>query len=73
MTRGMIAATCYSYQDLAINNGLGLMTPLGGAEGYKANNPSPEDPTKTNNVLAEVAQKYILGKTGGLLPYEEFK
>ena len=40
-------------------------------EGYKANNPSPEDPTKTNNVIAEVAQ-YILGKTGGLLPYSEF-
>ena len=49
------------------------MTPLGGAEGYKANNPSPDDPTKTNNVIAEVAQKYILGKTGGLLPYSEFK
>ena len=24
-------------------------------------------------MIAEVAQKYILGKTGGLLPYEEFK
>ena len=48
------------------------MTPFGGPEGYKANNPSPEDPTKTNNVIAEVAQKYILGKTGGLLPYSEF-
>ena len=71
-TRGMIAATAIP-TGLAINTGLGLMTPLGGAEGYKANNPSPDDPTKTNNVLAEVAQKYILGKTGGLLPYEEFK
>ena len=39
------------------------MTP-GGAEGYKANNPSPDDPTKTNNVIAEVAEN-ILGKTGG--------
>ena len=71
-SRGMIAATAIP-TGLAINTGLGLMTPFGGAEGYKANNPSPDDPTKTNNVIAEVAQKYILGKTGGLLPYEEFK
>ena len=71
-SRGMIAATAIP-TGLAINTGLGLMTPLGGAEGYKANNPSPDDPTKTNNVIAEVAQKYILGKTGGLLPYDEFK
>lgn len=71
-SRGMIAATAIP-TGLAINTGLGLMTPFGGAEGYKANNPSPEDPTKTNNVIAEVAEKYILGKTGGLLPYNEFK
>ena len=71
-SRGMIAATAIP-TGLAINTGLGLMTPLGGAEGYKANNPSPDDPTKTNNPVAEVAQKYILGKTGGLLPYSEFK
>ena len=69
---GMLAALAIP-TGLAINNGLGLMTPFGGAEGFKANNPSPEDPTKTNNVIAEVAQKYILGKTGGLLPYDEFK
>jgi len=69
---GMLAALSIP-TGLAINNGLGLLTPLGGAEGFKANNPSPEDPTKTNNVVAEVAQKYILGKTGGLLPYSEFK
>jgi hypothetical protein len=71
-SRGMIAATAIP-TGLAINTGLGLMTPFGGAEGYKAVNPSPEDPTKTNNVIAEVAEKYILGKTGGLLPYNEFK
>lgn len=57
---------------IAINSGLGLLTPFGGAEGYKASNPSQDDPTKTNNVLAEVADKYIAGKTGQLLPYREF-
>ena len=31
------------------------------------------DPTKTDNVVAEVALKYFLGRTGNLLPYEEFK
>ena len=36
---------------VAINTGLGLMTPFGGAEGYKAAIPSDEDPSKTDNVL----------------------
>ena len=58
---------------LAINNGLGLLTPLGGAEGFKAAMPSEDDPTKTNNVVGEIAMKYILGRTGGILPYDEFK
>lgn len=57
----------------AINFGMGLMTPFGGSEGYEAAVPSAEDPTKTDNVLAEVAMKYFLGRTGNLLPYEEFK
>ena len=48
------------------------MTPFGGAEGYEAAVPSQEDKTKTDNVLAEVATKYILGRTGNLLPYDEF-
>ena len=58
---------------LAINTGIGLMNPLGGQEGYKAVFPDEEDPNKTNNVVAEVAAKYILGRTGGLLPWDEFK
>jgi len=57
---------------VAINTGLGLMTPFGGAEGYKAAIPSDEDPSKTDNVLGEVALKYFMGKTGNLLPYDEF-
>lgn len=58
---------------LAINTGIGLMNPFGGAEGYKAVLPSEEDPSKTSNVLGEVAAKYILGRTGDLLPWDEFK
>jgi len=57
---------------IAINSGLGLLTPFGGAEGYKAALPSEEDPTKTANVVGEVGLKYIMGRTGNLLPYDEF-
>ena len=57
---------------LAINMGLGLMSPFGGAEGYKAALPDPEDPSKTTNVIGEIAAKYFLGRTGDLLPYDEF-
>lgn len=57
---------------IAINSGLGLLTPFGGAEGYKAALPSEDDPTKTSNVIGEVGMKYILGRTGQLLPYNEF-
>ena len=71
-SRGMLAATAIP-TGVAINNGLGLLTPFGGAEGFKAAAPDPEDPTRTNNIVSEVAQKYILGKTGNLLPYSEFK
>ena len=58
---------------LAINTGIGLMNPFGGQEGYYAVVPSEEDPNKTSNALLEVGSKYILGRTGNLLPWEEFK
>ena len=57
----------------AINQGLGLMTPFGGSGGYEAVIPSEGDPTKSANVIGEVATKYFLGRTGNLLPYEEFR
>ena len=57
---------------IAINAGLGLLSPFGGAEGYEAAAPDPEDKTKTRNVLEEVALKYFMGRTGNLLPYDEF-
>ena len=57
---------------LAINAGIGLMNPVGGSEGYKAVFPDEDDPTKTSNVIGEVASKYFLGRSGNLLPYDEF-
>ena len=57
---------------IAINAGIGLLNPLGGSGGYTAVLASDDDLTKTNNVIGEVAAKYILGRTGNLLPYEEF-
>ena len=73
--RGMILdmAEALLPTGLAVNTGIGLLNPFGGAEGYKAAIPSEEDPNKTNNVIAEVAAKYILGRTGNLLPWDEFK
>ncbi len=57
---------------VAINAGLGLTNIGEGAEGRKAVFPDEEDPTKTSNVLAEVAAKYFLGRQGDLLPYDEY-
>lgn len=71
-SQGMLASLAIP-GGVAINSGLGLLTPFGGAEGYKAIAPDPEDPTKTNNIVSEVAQKYLLGRSGNLLPYDEFK
>ena len=58
---------------VAINAGLGLLNPLGGSGGYTAAIESEDDPRKTANPLLEVAAKYILGRTGNLLPYDEFR
>ena len=57
---------------IAINAGIGLLNPMGGSGGYAAAIPSDEDPAKTANPILEVGAKYILGKTGNLLPYDEF-
>ena len=68
---GMIQALAIP-TGIAINSGLGLLTPFGGAEGYKAAAPDPEDPTKSANIPLEVGLKYVMGRTGQLLPYSEF-
>ncbi len=53
--------------------GLGIGYNLfGGSDGYKAVFPTEEDPTKTENVLHEIGAKYVLGRTGKMLPWEEF-
>ena len=57
----------------AINQGMGLMTPFGGYEGYEAVIPDENDPSKSANAVAEIASKYILGRTGNLLDWDEFK
>jgi hypothetical protein len=69
---GMVAALGAPV-GFAVNQGLGLMTPFGGYEGYKAVVPNAEDPSKTDNAVAEIAAKYILGRTGNLLDWDEFK
>ena len=58
---------------IAINSGMGLLHYAGGMQGYEAVFPNEDDPTKTSNVLAEIGAKYIVGRTGNLLPYDEFK
>lgn len=70
---GMKAAAMLIPTGLAINSAAGLLTPLGGAEGYKALFPSEEDPNKTDNPVLEVASKYFMGRKGNILPWEEFK
>ena len=40
--------------------------------GYKAVVPDAENPTETANAAAELANRYFLGRTGSLLPYDEF-
>jgi len=58
---------------LAVNSSIGLLNPFGGQEGYKAVFEDEDDASKTSNAIGEVAAKYILGKTGNLLPWDEFK
>ena len=70
---GMRTAAALLPSGIAINAGVGLLTPMGGAEGYKAVFQDDEDPTKTSNVIGEIGAKYLMGKTGALLPYNDLK
>lgn len=54
---------------IAINSGIGL---LGRNEGYAMTVPKEDDPFSTDNVIAEVAAKYITGREGRLLEAEDF-
>ena len=45
---------------------------FGREPGFKASVPSEEDPTQTADPVMEGLNRYFLGRSGGLLPYEEF-
>jgi len=45
---------------------------IGRPAGYKAILPSEEDPRKTDSPIGELLSRYFLGRTGRLLPYDEF-
>ena len=45
---------------------------FGRQAGYKAAVPSEADPTVSADPLGEAVSRYFLGRTGSLLPYEEF-
>lgn len=54
---------------------LGMSLAVGNASrqpGYKAALPSEVDPKQTVDPLGEFATRYFLGRSGGLLPYDEF-
>jgi len=54
---------------------LGITMAVGNAgrmPGYKAAVPSAADPTQASDPLAEAVTRYFLGRSGALLPYEDF-
>lgn len=55
---------------IAMSTGIGN---IGRPAGYKAILPSETDPRRTDSPLGEVVSRYFLGRTGKLLPYEEFR
>jgi len=54
---------------------IGISMGIGNAyrlPGYKAAVPSEADPTQSADLLAEAGSRYFLGRSGSLLPYDEF-
>jgi len=54
---------------------IGISMGIGNAyrqPGYKAAVPSEADPTQSADPLAELGSRYFLGRSGALLPYDEF-
>lgn len=54
---------------------IGMSMAVGNAwrqPGYKQTVPSEVDPKQTADPLAELGSRYILGRSGSLLPYDEF-
>jgi hypothetical protein len=54
------------------NTDLGNLIEGGRAKGHLAILQDPDDPSKTTNVPAELALRYFLGRSGRLLPWDEF-
>ena len=54
---------------LGISMGMGQ---FGRAPGFKAAVPSEDDPRQTDDVVSEALTRYFLGRSGRLLPYDEF-
>lgn len=62
-----MAATAPAW--IAMSLGIGN---LARQDGYKAVVPSEDDPTQSANLLQEGVERYFLGRTGALLPYDQF-
>ncbi len=76
---GAVGATTLGYLGstaLDVTSGNVDLTNLeesGRPKGYAAVYATPENPTQTENPIAELGSRWILGRTGKLLPYEQFK
>jgi len=54
---------------IAMSMGIGN---FGRTPGYKATLPSEENPRETTDPIGETLNRYFLGRSGALLPYDEF-
>jgi len=67
--RGSLRFAATAPAVIAMSTGIGN---IGRPAGYKAILPSEEDPRKTDSPVGELLSRYFLGRTGRLLPYDEF-
>jgi len=67
--RGALRLAATAPAVIAMSTGIGN---IGRPAGYKAILPSDEDPRKTDSPVGELLSRYFLGRTGRLLPYDEF-
>tara|TARA_B100001250_G_scaffold160642_1_gene138014 strand:+ start:218 stop:1543 length:1326 start_codon:yes stop_codon:yes gene_type:complete len=67
--RGALRLAATAPAVIAMSTGIGN---IGRPAGYKAILPSEEDPRKTDSPVGELLSRYFLGRTGRLLPYDEF-
>ena len=67
--RGALRYAATAPAVIAMSTGIGN---IGRPAGYKAILPSEEDPRKTDSPVGELLSRYFLGRTGRLLPYDQF-